>query len=165
MSVCSYWKFSSIWWNYSKYWILICLDLESTNSFKNMHQGPQVLNLTSLIAWVRLEKIPILMLFPCLAWYDQLSKNEERSREGIDISPNVDNTDLVHMSTIISNSKTYHYRESTPPYARHQQTTPVLPEARIDGYMLLQEQTSTNRVLETAHKIISTVWAPQTKRK
>ena len=31
--------------------------------------------------------------------------------------------------------------------------------------MLLQEQTSTNRVSETAHKMISAAWAPQTKRK
>ena len=31
--------------------------------------------------------------------------------------------------------------------------------------MLLQEQTSTNRVSETAHKIISAAWTPRTKCK
>ena len=40
-----------------------------------------------------------------------------------------------------------------------------MAEAEIDDHMLLQEQTSTNQVLETAHKIISAAWAPQTKRK
>ena len=75
------------------------------------------------------------------------------------------NTDLVHTGTRISNSSTYHYRESTPPSARYQQTTPDLPEAEADDHVLLQEQTSTNRILETPHKIISAAWAPQTKHK
>ena len=75
------------------------------------------------------------------------------------------NTDLVHTSTRISNSNTYRYRKSRPLSARHQQTKPALAEAEIDDHMLLQEQTSTNQVLETAHKIISAAWAPQTKRK
>ena len=65
--------------------------------------------------------------------------------------------DLVHMGNRITKSNTYHYTDSTPPSARHHQTTPALPEAEVDGYMLLQEQTS-----ETVHKIISAAWAPQT---
>ena len=92
-------------------------------------------------------------------------QNRERNRESNDNCTNVANTDLVHKGTRISNSNTYHYRESTPPSARHQQTTPALPETEADGHMLLQEQTSTNWILETAHKIVSAAWVPQTKRK
>ena len=92
-------------------------------------------------------------------------QNLERSREGIDNCANVANTDLVHTGTRISNSNTYNYRESTSPSVRYQQTTPALPEAEADGHMLLQKQTSTNRISEQAHKIISATWAPQTKRK
>ena len=36
---------------------------------------------------------------------------------------------------------------------------------KLNGHMLLQEQTSTNRVSETAHKIISAAWTPRTKCK
>ena len=75
------------------------------------------------------------------------------------------NTDLFHMGTRTSSSNAYHYRELTPPSGKHQQITPALPEAEIVDHMLLQEQTSTNRVSETANKVISAAWAPQTKRK
>ena len=92
-------------------------------------------------------------------------QNQERSRDSTDNCAIVANTDLVHTSTRISSSNTYNYRESTPPSARYQQTTPALPEAEADGHMLLQEQTSTNQILEKAHKIISAAWAPQTKCK
>ena len=92
-------------------------------------------------------------------------KNRERSREGIDNCANVANTDLLHTGTRISNSNTYHYRESISPSVRYQQTTPTLPEAKADGHMLLQEQKSTNRISETAHKIISAASARQIKRK
>ena len=97
-----------------------------------------------------------------MASYQQ---SRERSRECIDNCADVANTDLVQSGTRISNSNTYQYRESTPPSARHQQTTPALPEAKFDGHMLFQEQTSTNHVSETAHKIISAAWTPQTKHK
>ena len=93
-------------------------------------------------------------------------QSRERSREGIDNCANVVEKDLVHSGTRISISKTYHFKELTSPSARHQQTTHALPaEAEVDGHMLLQKQKSTNRISETAHKIISAAWAPQTKRK
>ena len=56
-------------------------------------------------------------------------RNRERSREGIDNSISVTNTDLVHTGTRISSNNTYHDRESTPSSARHHQTTRALPEA------------------------------------
>ena len=58
-------------------------------------------------------------------------QNRERSREGIDNCAHVANTDLVHTGTRNSNSNNYHYRESTPPSARHQQTTPALPKPEV----------------------------------
>ena len=82
-------------------------------------------------------------------------QNRERSREGIGYRTDVANRDLVHMGTRASNSNTYPYRELTPPSTRHQQTTPAFPEAEIDDHMLLREQTLTNRISETAHKIVS----------
>ena len=92
------------------------------------------------------------------------SKEAERSKEGIDNCASVANTDLVHTGTRISNSNTYHYRKLTLPSVRHQQTTPALPKTEADGHLLLQE-TSTNQILETAHKTISAAWAPETKCK
>ena len=160
MSGCSFWKFSNIWWNYSTDRILICLHLGSTNSFHNIHHGCQILNLKLFTTWVHLGKIQIFML--STVWHDMANyqQNRERRREGIDNSTNVVKTDLVHTGTRTSNSNTCHYRESTPLSARYQQTTPTLPEAEIDGHTLLQEQSSTNWVSETALKIISAAWAP-----
>ena len=66
-------------------------------------------------------------------------QNRERSRECTDNCVNVAKTNLVHTSTRISNSNAYHYRESTPPSPKHQQTTPALSEPEADGHILLQE--------------------------
>ena len=84
-------------------------------------------------------------------------QNQERSREAIDNCANVANTDLVHHTgTRISNSNAYNYRESTPPSARYQQTTPTLPEAEAEWpYAAPGTNMSTNRISEQAHKIIS----------
>ena len=98
---------------------------------------------------------------PFSIMWSTIKKIEKKA--DIDNCANVANTDLVHTDTRISNSNTYHYRESTPPSARHQQTTPALSKTEADGYMLLPA--STNRISKIAHKIISAAWTPQIKRK
>ena len=98
---------------------------------------------------------------PFSIMWSTIKKIEKKA--DIDNCANVANTDLVHTGTRISNSNIHHYRESTPPSARHQQTTHALSKTEADGYMLLQA--STNLISEIAHKIISAAWTPQTKRK